>query len=217
MAWLHWIGKQYYKTPNRFIKESQMEGITRRVAPKVLAKMNWDENVYCIQAESGKKWGSVFLQYRITRLSGLSPEAQMELEKLYNVQQVSPGGELVERECGDYITGATYTISGATLSQIGSLLVRLKADDIDIGQPMVGCGRQGFKILEEPWPTLNGVPFRPGFRPFNHMLFHTMVCDLREQRPGKRPILKNEQFYSEALLSTDREGVVQVVTDYHEK
>lgn len=217
MAWLHWIGKVYYRTPKKFIKEAQLQGITRRVAPKVLARMNWDDGIYCIQAESGKKWGSVFLRYRITRLSGLSQAAQMELERLYDVQMIEPGGDHVSRECGDYISGATYSISGATLSDIGALLVRLKGDGVDIGQPMVGCGRQGFNILEKPWAILNRVPFRPGFRPFNAMLFNTLVSDMRQRQPGKRPIVKGEQFYIVAMIGTDREGVVQVVTDYNKK
>jgi len=217
MAWIHWIGKSYYKTPLKFIKESQLQGITRRVAPKVLAKMNWDEPVYCIQKESGKKWGSVYLRYRITRLSGLSIEAQEKLAELYDVQMVDPGGDEVSRECGDYVTGATYTISGAALSEIGQLLVAMNAAGGDIGQPMIGCGREGFDILEKPWATLNGVPFRPGFRPFNDMLFHTMVADMRQQRPGKRPIIKGQQFYTDAQMGTDREGVFQVVTDYQKK
>ena len=96
-SWLHWIGKAYY-TQAEFIAEAREQGITRRVSLSVLSKMRWGDMVCCIARKPGVKAGSVFLEFPITLLSGLSPAAWETLACLYDIEEISPGGEQVERE-----------------------------------------------------------------------------------------------------------------------
>ena len=73
-SWMAFIGKEYYTIP-KFIEESQKHGITRRIALLPLMAMNWGDRVLCVQQEDGIQAHSAFIEFPITKLVGLTPEA----------------------------------------------------------------------------------------------------------------------------------------------
>lgn len=213
MAWLHWIGKSYY-TIGSFITESEQYGITRRVALNVLERMNWGDKVLCIQKEDGAKSGSIFLEFNIERLSGLSAEAEKALAKRWSIVMIDPGGDRVERECGEYETGPLCAFEGATLPEIARILKSLKTSGVDIGKPMIGCSKGYFSVYNEPLTRLRDVPFRPGFRTFDYTKFLSAVAEKRVKNPKRRVVLTNAQFYGDISNSARKYGETQTVSEY---
>ena len=220
--WLHWIGKQYY-TIEQFVIEAQKYGITRRIPLRDLKKFSWGDIVFCIQKEPQLKTGSVFGSFQVTLVSGLSTSAVTNiyndrLESNFAMEQISPGGNPVERECGDYIEGPTYAIE-ISIKEFAHLLDKQEKNGIDIGKIMVGCKSEDFKLFLEPWTILKDVPFRQGFREFDYKEFFNKERIYKENNPGRRPIVKGQLYQKTGdILNFGTEGGnIQSVEDYNKR
>ena len=86
-SWMNFIGKGYYTIP-KFIEESKLYGITRRIALLPLMAMNWDDRVLCVQQESNIQAHSAFLEFPITKLVGLTPQAIEAVSGLVTIKKV---------------------------------------------------------------------------------------------------------------------------------
>lgn len=212
MNWAHWIGRKYYSIP-QFIEESRQYGITRRVSLNMLKKMSWGDVVSCIQREPGLKSGTVFLEFPIEMISGLSTEAQEQVVETFPCRQVDEGGLMVARGCGDYITAGTYEID-APMANVTEFIRHLAEKGEDVGQPMIGCRPESVEVIGAPTPLLRDVPFRPGFRDFDRDSFWDDVA-AAVNGGKKRPILTGQYYLSEngRGVSYD-EGRVQAVKSY---
>lgn len=188
-TWLHFIGKEYYPTRNKFIQEARQYGITRRVSLQVLKQMSWWDRV--LLATMDGKSPVVFGEFFIERISGLSQEASEEIRLRLKVEKTSDGGAIVKRGCGWYITGATYTVE-APIQEMVEVLLKVE----NPGQPMVGG-----EFHPRPLVRLKDVPFRQGFRQFDYEAFVQATTGFHakgipavrgqlypKQTPKKRPV-----------------------------
>ncbi len=185
-TWLHFVGRKYY-TQNSFAAEAGKQGITRRVSLDVLKGMEWGDRVL-LAMWNGKKT-LVFGSYFIDRVSGLSREAYDGIRKAFKSLPVDTGGLLVVRGCGSYNTGPCSDTE-ATIEQIARLLELLQKDDVPIGKPMVGGRFRKHQLVR-----LTNIPFRQGFREFDHETFRASVKKA-PVKPKGTPAVKG-QFYVE--------------------
>ncbi len=215
-SYLHFIGNSYYTTES-FISESRTYGVTRRISLRAMARMNWNDVVVCCQkTEDGAQ---VFMEFPVTRLSGISPDAFEYISAIEGVKIIvmDEGGEHIERECGDYITGTTVSIN-LSLQRMVSILKGLKADGVDIGMLMVGCRPGEARTLYQPYPVLADVPFRMGFRLFARKEFWRIVRKLsRKYMPLGKKVVVFGQFYASdgSGGKKTQEGDLQEVVEYH--
>jgi hypothetical protein len=211
MNWLTFIGKGNY-TQHSFIKEAKQYGITRRVSPQELKRMSWGDIVCCAYKASQKASTVVFMEFPITRISGLSTEAQAAIAEKVGLTIIDSGGDEVERGCGTYTEGATYTVN-CSMAEFVKHVDDLKDEDIDRGQLMVGCDSGQFTIYEKPLAYLKNVPFTRGMRPFNYDDF---VMDWTSKKIANiSPIRLTRMYYGEkSKPDTEGSGHVQVVEGY---
>jgi len=199
--WIHFIGRKYY-TKKKFVKEAKKYGATRRIDLRVMKKMNWNDQVFCVMLKG--KSGVLFGYFIVERVSGLSPEANQILVNTFKGEMVSEGGESIERGCGSYIAGPCYAVK-ATLPEIAELLIRLKEAGVDIGKPMVGGP---FTELTNSI-RLEDIPFRQGFREFDWE-----KC----RKTAKNGIAYGQFYVSEKLAGTlPNSGEVEEVRKYTRK
>jgi hypothetical protein len=226
-AWLHWIGKSYY-TIKQFQKEARSVGISRRVSLKVLKQIQWGDVVSCVQSEYRVKAGSIFLEFPVEIITGLSQEAQALMVDKFDARPVDFGCAIVHRGCGEYMTGITYQVD-APISKVADALEEAVSDKLDIGQPMIGCYPESVIEVKTPYPRLNDVPFRQGFRPYDRAAVMKEIEEFHfevEARIGagqevklkdRRPILRG-QFYIEGQEEAAAEtGDLQAVLNYEKK
>lgn len=214
-SWLHWIGQQYY-TAETFIDEAQRIGITRRVSLQVLKGMSWGDIVSCVQKPKNIKGGAVFLEFPITSLSGLTGGAiDWIRESGTKIIKVSDGGDFVDRGCGEYETGAAYSVR-LSLPELARMLEFMKQKGEDIGKLMVGCSADRVRVVSEPRPVLNALPFRQGFRSWNRRGFWRTVRSRCLDSPRFRVIARG-QFYMDAVLSDTDKGKAQEIKNYRQK
>ncbi len=202
--WLHYIGKSYYGTSS-FAREAKKYGVTRRAAPNVLRQMKFGDLVLCAQWDGRK--GVVFGFFEIVTLTGLSPEALAAVREKADLKQVSAGGYIVRRKCGQYIAGPTYAVSEQT--DIPDVIAA--AGDTPLGKPMVGGEWQDLPAF------YIAVPHRQGFRRID---LRKLLAAL-EVRGGERNahLIAKGQFYvfgqEQDETPTDVKRLVGEVRDYH--
>lgn len=213
--WITWIGSGNY-TIKSFIQESQTFGISRRVGYPRLKQMQWGDWVYCIYKPKKKRDkeienGTIFARFPIDTITGLSEAIIERMAETFKIAQVSPGGMVVTRRCGDYMTGALYRIK-ATLEDIAEIIENAP-DDSTVG--MVGCHASHFEILPKPWVHVNrdSMRFFRGFSRFNSEAFHQVW----EEKQGQRCISIRHSFAAfkdETGASIPMEGNAEVVKNY---
>jgi len=117
-TWMTFIGQRY--TDEKFIREAQRDGVSRRVPAKLARAMNFGERVICLRwGGSGKV--SAFAEFTITSLSLDHSLSQKLGEKLKEQGRAnySDGGGAVQRECGAYfVVGSWRVAEDVTLREI---------------------------------------------------------------------------------------------------
>ncbi len=191
--WITWIGAGNY-TIDAFIQESQAYGVSRRVGYPRLHEMMWGDWIYCIWRPAKKRGmdhinGTIFARFPIDTITGLSEAMLERLAEEFKVKEISPGGMVITRECGDYITGPMHRIV-ATLEDIADFVK--DAPDGDTSLPMVGCNAGRFEVLPKPWVHVDRtkIPFFRGYRRFNSFAFH----EIWDAKQGQRSISVNHSF-----------------------
>lgn len=212
MTWLHFVGKQYYPSRARFIREAERYGVTRRVSLATLERMHWGDRVVLAIKERASP--VVFGTFLIHILSGLSSEASQRLMTLFECE-VIPGSEReVKRGCGEYIEGATIVVREAPLPVIARHLRDWKEAGLDIGKPMVGGNFEPHPLVYIP-----DIPHQQGFRPFDWDRFTQALSDYRAVWPdgrgkGRLPRVRGQFYAAAASDQGPDEGRVQTVEGY---
>jgi hypothetical protein len=209
------IGRAYYPTKNKFIKEAKQYGITRRISLRQLKKMAYGDMVLLAMMDG--KSPVIFGSFVIEKISGLSPAASLVIRERFSCELVREGGIPVQRGCGEYIEGACYRVK-ATLREIVDVLEELKEQEVDIGLPMVGGRFEPHKLLR-----LKDIPFRQGFREIDYgkMLKDTGFFLSTERK--KAPVTLRGQYYVTGNDDNDNnetelaEGLLEEVRDYKRK
>jgi len=211
-SWMHFIGKNYYRTIHKFRKEAEQYGITRRVSliGAGAANMSWGDMVICLQREGESKSYSVFCEFPITRFVGLSEPGRKLLAEDYAMKQTSDEPEKVDKECGSYETEGSWQIQ-APLSEMAKKLQGAKKD-MDIGKCMVGCYPEDITWLEKPYPKIQGFTQTRGFRAYNREQYQ---ADLMVKRmTHKRTVLQGTYYTKVEKPEEEGSGIVQPVRDY---
>lgn len=203
MIWLHCVGRLYYSTPNKFIREALRYGITRRISSKVLRKMSLYDEVFLSTLEG--KGQLVFGKFEVSGVSGLTDEAVNYLrEKGVLGEKISEGGDIVVRGCGSYIEGPSYKLE-SSIAEVGKIIEESK-----IKTPLMVIGI--FKPVENF--ILKDVPFRPGFRPFDY----EAVKSARPFKVKRGLSVYAGQFYPERVeIVSDIGGEAKTVFNYARK
>jgi len=201
-TWLHFVGRSYY-TPRQFIAEAQKHSVTRRVALRTLQAMQFGDRVLLATHKNGH--AEVFGMFWITNITGLSPEALDTIARSFRIKQIGPGGLLVQRRCGAYIEGPTYT-ADALLGEIAKVLKEVE----NPGKLMIGG-----MFMPASRFRLKDISFQMGFRRINYDKLLNALTDAN-RKDRQNPLLKG-QFY--VLDKTDNpsaeSGYVQTVYGYH--
>lgn len=224
-AWFHWIGKEYY-TIKAFQREAVSVGISRRVSLKVLQGIEWGDTVMCLQCEYRIKAGSMFLEFPVEVITGLTQEGQrIVADKFFGVV-VDLGCSIIHRDCGEYMTGLTYRID-APISEIAGVLQEAKAAGGRIGKPMIGCYPHSVIAVQQPYARLKDVPFTQGFRRYNREDVMEQIAALRADidtriRAGqgvkqRRPILRGQFYTEDETEAAAAAGDVQTALNYRRK
>jgi len=156
--WLHWIGKQYY-TMNSFIKEAEKYSVSRRISLQQLRSMHWGDTVYCAMLDG--KTGVIFGYFKVKQITGLDPKTSERVRDRYACELLDNGGYAVSRSCGEYATGATYSIS-ADIEEIANEVMNVENEKENKSKLMIS----GHFNIIEPIRILD-IPFRQGFRTIN--------------------------------------------------
>lgn len=218
-AWLHWIDRTPY-TVGRFRKEAEREGIARPVSLKVLKRMAWGDIVTCVQQRPVRKCGSMFLDFPIQIISGLSQDVALwVMGGQFEAVPVDLGCSIVHRRDCSYLTGVTFSVNAA-VCEIAAMLENQKDQGVDIGQPMVGCYPDAIMPVffdRRPYPVLVDVPFRQGFRAYDRAAALESMAFWRLK--SKPPRLKghftvDEPTQAEVFSEENRPGDVQALLNY---
>jgi len=112
-TWLHYVGG-HYDSPEKFIREAQRLGITRRCPPQVALGMDYGDRVILLRY-GGKGKVFAFAEFTIDRLTLDGDLAQKVGEKFKAEGKAtySEGGGCVERECGSFFILGTWQVEAA--------------------------------------------------------------------------------------------------------
>ena len=191
-TWLHFIGKQYYSEKS-FRAEGLKYGVTRRIAPLAAKQMSYGDRVL-LGINDGKS-AVLFGSFVIETISGMGQEATVALGQRCTLKQVSGGGRLVNRGCGSYVEGPTWSLGGPiTIEELIEISLKAGGDN----KFMVGGE---FEDLDRV--RLKSMRFAQGFRPFNYGKFLMRYAQTKGQGP-KLPHIEG-QFYVTDAEVTDEE------------
>lgn len=171
MEWLHFIGKEYYKTIKDFAKEAEQYGVSRRISKTTVRNMRYGDAVYLFQGT--RKNSTLFGYFVIDTIFG-SFERGIYQDPNFTRHLVSaePARTEVVRGCGSFVTGVRM----ATRLPLNEM-VRL-AEEHGVGNMMVGGKFYRHKKINSV------IPFQQGFRLFNYSGF--MDAFSRLSTPGRR-------------------------------
>ena len=204
-SWLHWVGRTLY-SPKKFEAESLKYGITRRVSPKVLRGMAWGDRVYLIGLKDKKrKQGQIFGYFFVHRIVGISEGVTEKLFSEGRAHITDIGGKVVNRKCGSYVEGPSYSVS-AEVSEIAEI----QAETGEKTPLMVG----GAFVKVDPPVRMKDIPFQQGFRRFDGDDF--------ERRRAEGETVMTGMFYTDFLPQEEdqpapNEGEATVLLNYERK
>jgi hypothetical protein len=215
-TWLHFVGRSYYKSATRFVREAQHYGVTRRVSLAVLKQMSWGDRVLLAQLAGVS--GVIFGQFTITKLSGFSADGAAAFAKALGdrVEVVTyPAPRRVERGCGSYVVHGEARVRDCTVAEVTAALSGVE----NVGKLMVGGT---FEPLDVGWVTplvdgrvrLKDVPHSQGFRPFAYDEFKSEVVAWLHTRPGKVPGLRGFFYAKTDHARAVADGIAELVDDY---
>jgi len=210
-TWLHFIGNKYYSI-SKFIKEAKQLEASRRVSLKVLKKMNFGDKVVVAQWD-GKKT-IVFGYFTIRRVGGITPDISVEVCERYGGVCISPGGEVVIRCCGIYISGACYSTS-ASIGKICEVIEEVAGENAKL--PLVVEGPfTPYPTVQIPYKFvyLLKVPHRQGFRKFNWEEFVKDVRNWKKSKRYKYPALTKQYYTDQDEEGEAVEGAIRETTEY---
>lgn len=218
-TWLHFIGKAYYSTDTKFIREAQRFGITRRVSLATLRNMAWGDRV--LLAHKSGASAVVFGQFTVDRLSGFSADGAAAFARVLGDKveyRAYPAPKRVERGCGSYVVHGEFTIRDTPVVQVVEALKGLK----DPGKLMVGGTFEPLfpRDSAQHWACvervrLKSVPFMQGFRPFDYAAFRKDVLAAVSAAPSRAIPVVTGHFYSESDHAAKvAAGIAELVGDY---
>ena len=181
MDWLHFIGKNYYPSPNVFIREAQKYGVSRRISPFVFKRFNIGDRVFLFQWDKKKKASILFGYFKVERIYGkfsklFNKEVQKKSKVDKEVEDLKQKiiEDFVKRECGEFDI-LEYIAINLAIEEINNLLENFGCKHLMIGGKFV-------KLKE----TQSHIIFQRGFRHFDYNTYK-----LHKQQ-GKR---STSQFY----------------------
>lgn len=203
---LHFVGRQFYSTRLKFIKEAQEYGVTRRVSLQDLKKMNYGDIVLLAMQEGTQK--ILFGFFVIEIICGLG---RRTIERLINeceVYKINDGGREINRNCGMYTVGATYGIE-ASIPQIAEAIEKTKDENNVL---MIGGSFEPFPNLI----NLKNIPHRMGFRLFDWEEFQK--AELKYSKREKIPYVEGLFYVEKKAEREDRiGGYIQEILNYIKK
>lgn len=117
-TWLHFIGG-YYRTPDRFLSETQKQGFSRRLPAHIARGMDFGDKVIFLRyggassrMTTSAKTVFAFGEGVITRVTfdaSIAVQLGQQLEQR-GLAEYTPGGDTILRECGAYVLAGTWTI-----------------------------------------------------------------------------------------------------------
>ncbi len=201
-TWIHFIGKEYYKTPREFINEAKAVGVTRRVSRKQLRQMNYGDRV--MLAMNDGKSSILIGKFIVSVISGMSSEESAMLADEVTLIPVSAGGMVVNRGCGSYCQGPTFVMKERkSISEVLDIVEEAK----EKGKMMVGGEYQPVKKVR-----LKSMRLSRGFRPFNYEKF--LAASQNKQTVSGFFYMKGED--SGNVITLDEHNV-QTVSGYNRK
>jgi hypothetical protein len=211
-TWLHFIGRSYYSTPTRFLREAQRLGVSRRISLQQARAMRYGDVVLLAQWDGKRQVAQVFGQFIVASLygTGLGDLLQEEEREVVSATPV-----MVERECGHFTCGGIVT----SQVDIPELLAR-----VDESQPVNNLMVGGTLTRFAPY-SLKDIHHRQGFREINAAELATAVAAGFQR--AKCPVIRG-QFYvweehaatPDILLPEERQAVeslIYEVEQYHRK
>lgn len=196
-TWLNFIGKRFY-TPAKFMREARRYGVSRRISRQDLERMTWGDKVY-LAIKDGRENALVFGYFIVERITGLDDGTMQKVAEKYGAEVQDLGGKLVTRECGQYITGPSYS----TEASIKDICKELPEEKL----PLMVAGR----VIPFGPAKLIKVPHRQGFRAFDFESFKNKVDEWKPEKDRRRKVpAVRGQFY--AKLAPPEEGDAGTVT-----
>jgi len=208
VVWLHFVGKKYWKTPRKFIKEALKFGVSRRITASVLRKMSWGDVVVLAQWD-GKK-SIAFGYFTVEGVMGdidVSSRLRELGHKSWNETEtyipVSIG-------CGEYVITKVAKTDAAIVDVVEAYR-QLKNTD----NPFLMVSGPFHSL--NPWIIFKDIPHRQGFRQLDWSALVEAISHAKKNKAGW-PILHG-QFYcdSQARSLPDLEGKVIQVSNYEPK
>jgi len=210
-TWLHFIGNKYYSIP-KFIKEAKRIGAARRVSLKVLKKMNFGDKVVVAQWDGYKT--IVFGYFIIRTVGGITHDISAEVRERYGGICISPGGEVVTRGCGTYVSGACYA-TNAEINEICEVIEEVAGENAKLPLTVEGP-LTPFPTSEIPYKFvyLLKVPHRQGFRKFNWEEFVEDVRNWKKSKRYKYPALTKQYYADQDEEGEAVEGAIRETVEY---
>ena len=130
----------------------------------------------------------------------------------YQVEVVDEGGDKVDRGCGEYITGPTFSLSGC--QSIAELVDTIEPAK-EKGKIMIG----GYAVYTtNPEVRLKSITFRQGFREFDYVRYKAEV-ERQAERVKTRPVPIKGQYFPQEIDHNviEAEARFQEVKNYTKK
>jgi len=215
MNWLHFIGKQYY-TIHKFVKEAENIGINRKIAARILKKMNFGDLIFLAQGNS--KGSKLFGFFEFTTLMGISPELKQRMLDEGVVKWVSTPNTMIKRGCGQYVLSSLYSVCDTKKLMVD--IIR-EMDDEDLKGVMIGGSFHPLSDVGISRDIVNSnMVFRMGFREFDFNNFR--IAYNEAVLKGSKKIRIIGYFYTNETsqfetCEVSEEEFFGVITDYQKK
>lgn len=211
MYLIHFIGKQYYSIA-KFISEAKKYGISRKIAPNILKKMNFGDIILLAQGNS--KGSIIFGFFIFSSILGLKHELIEKLELEGTIALSSNNPVQVERGCGSYSITGSYGIEN---SQRFMDFIK-EQENKDLKGILIGGSFHKLPLLLPYDEVHTNIPFQQGFRFFDFDAFKN-ECLL--QKETKKRIRIIGMFYTketdEGKKNIPTDSTCFVIKDYKKK